>query len=49
MNKDQIIEYLKENLSIEVKEDRDYYGKSVYIEVKLLLENEVISIDSFKV
>jgi hypothetical protein len=46
MNKEEMIEYLRENLRIEIKEDVNYYSQSRSFEFKLILENEVISSDS---
>ncbi len=48
---EEIKEYLKENLRIEISEDwyRDYGSSGTSIIVKLVLEGEVLSSDSFTI
>lgn len=41
MNKDELIEFLQENLTIEIDKDNDWYD--TYIVVKLKLEDKEIS------
>ena len=42
MDREEIIEFLKENLSIEIDRNQDYYSYP-HLEVKLKLENQIIS------
>lgn len=45
MDKDELIAYLKESLSIEVKQEKGFYGEN-HTEIILTLEGEQISSDS---
>jgi len=49
MEKGELLEFLKENLTIETEESIDFYGNSKTIEVKLLLGGEVISSDYIEI
>ena len=41
MNKQEIIDFLKDNLSLSVSDEQDYYDK--YVVIKLMLGEECIS------
>lgn len=45
---EHIKEYLKQNLKIKI-ESHDSSGRTQYFDIKLLLENEVISSEDFSV
>jgi len=45
MDKDELIAYLKEALSIEVEQERGFYGEK-HTEIFLILDGEKISSDS---
>lgn len=49
MNKEEIKEYLKENLRLEIREEFQYYGDQKYVSFELHLENDIISSDSIRV
>lgn len=40
---EQIKEYIKNNLSIEIQHKRGFYSDADYYEIKLVLDGEVIS------
>lgn len=44
MDKQEILDFLRENLTISISRDQGYYSYP-YIEVKLMLDGEVISTD----
>lgn len=49
MSKEELIEILKQNLRINIKESETGYGsRDKYVDIQLLLFGEVISEDSFK-
>lgn len=46
---EHIKEYLKQNLKIKIKSRHGSSGRTQYFDIKLLLENEVISSEDFAV
>ena len=49
MNREELIKFLKENLSIRLEKDRDYYGNNITITVYLSLGKEQIDSDHISV
>lgn len=49
MTKEELIDFLKDNLSITIEENFDYYGGDKNINVKLMIGNEEISSEYFTI
>lgn len=49
ITKKELIEFLKENLALDIKEESDYSGSYKYVDIKLRLCEEVISTISFSI
>ena len=46
---EELKKFIKDNLSIQIKEERDYYSPTRHVDIALLLGGEVISSDSFTI
>lgn len=49
MDSDKIKEYLKENLRIIIESEKEYYSSTEWFEIKLVLEDEILSSDTIRI
>lgn len=49
MSKEEIKNYIKDNLRLEIREEFQYYGDQKYVSFELHFEEDIISSDSIRI